>query len=239
VVADDAMGRFIFKRGVLDPENTSFLQRFLKLNDGDVVLDIGANIGWYSLLIDRLTQADVRIFAFEPDRANYDLLVENVALNKATRVQPVRKAVSERIGTQTLYLYGDKNTGRHSLLPLNEAGTEEVETTTLDAFLTEANVAPSAVKFIKFDIEGYEQFALAGATRLLGTVPFIFMEYTHRYLQRLGIEPSKQLDLMYGHGYVPYLAHADGTLTAVEKKWAYGPPDWQPDFLWKLERSAR
>ncbi len=235
VGADDAMGHRIYKRGIIEADHTKFLLENLRLTDGDVVLDVGANIGWYALVLDRKFDADIRIFAFEPEEVNHGLLVENMRLNAARHVVPVRKAVSDWSGVATLHLYEPKNTGRHSLLPLplNEGGEMQVETTTLDDFLAQQGIAPAKVKFMKVDIEGYEQVALQGARSILGVVPLVLIEYTPKYQRQVGIDPTKLLDSMYARGYAPRVVR-DGALAPVARSEIYGVQH-NTDFFWVLE----
>lgn len=233
VLSRDAMARRIYKRGMLDAELTRWLVGRVRLGEGDVVLDVGANVGWYSLCLARDAAAGARIYAFEPDEVNHALLTENVAANRAAPcVVPVRKAASDRPGTRTLYLYDPKNAGRHSLLPVNAAGRSEVEAVTLDAFLGAEGIDPRRVRFLKVDVEGHELQVLEGARSLLGCVPLLLLEYSPRLMRQAGLDPTRLLDLLSASGYAPHVVR-DGGLVPVD---VAGLRDWdgQADHLWTL-----
>ena len=89
VRTEDVVGRHLYKYGAHEANTTEFLKGHLEFQDGDVVFDIGANIGWYSLLLNELAgERDVDIFACEPDPTNYGLLDENITRNSADHVHP-------------------------------------------------------------------------------------------------------------------------------------------------------
>lgn len=131
-----------------------------------VVLDIGAHVGYYSLLAARRVGPNGKVYAFEPEPGNYDLLVENIEQNGYENVIPFRQAISDRKGNSTLFLTSLDN-GRHSLYHhgLPESGHMVVETTTVDAFL-ESKGWPQ-VGLVKVDVEGAESEVLGGMGGLL------------------------------------------------------------------------
>jgi len=218
VRTDDVIGRHIYKYGAHEPETTDFLKRTLEIRDGDVLLDVGANIGWYSLVLDRIAgEARADIYAFEPDPENFVLLGENRALNAAQRVHPVQLGVSDRTGTFELHRFGGSNRGRHSMLPIHEGGTIEIRTITLDEFWAQEELGERTPRFLKMDIEGFELAALHGAEGVLGRCPFVMLEYSPRYMSAAGIEPSGLLDFMSGQGYTPAVLR-DGALAAVTRE---------------------
>jgi FkbM family methyltransferase len=201
---EDAIGRWIYKRGSYEAELTDYIAHRVEFADGDVFLDVGANIGWYSLILARTARARIRILAFEPDPLNFALLSENVRLNGCDAVRPIPKAVADVEGTKTLYRYANKNLGRHSLLPINDKGTVEVQTVTLDAFLAREGIDPRRVAFMKVDVEGYEFPVLTGAGKLLETVPVVLCEYSPGYMRRGGMEPQALLALFHEKGFAPH-----------------------------------
>ena len=198
----DAMGRKIFKRGSLHPEHTAFLSA-LPFSDGDVILDIGANIGWYSLVLKKSIPKDVTIYAFEPEPFNYQLLKNNIEVNQVEGINAVNKAVAEHNGTSTLFLYHKKNSGRHSLLDVNPQTNRSigVETVNLESFLKSKNVNFNNVRLIKIDIEGYELFAFRGAIELLNTVPYIFLEFSPALIRQAGEDPLKFVQWLSNFGF--------------------------------------
>ena len=77
----DVITRHIYRLGAHEPVITRYLLEHVHLGPGDVALDVGANIGWYSVLLDRLSEPGAQIFAFEPDPKTYGLLTRNLAAN--------------------------------------------------------------------------------------------------------------------------------------------------------------
>ena len=201
---EDAIGRWIYKRGSYEAELTDYIAHQVVFKDGDVFLDVGANIGWYPLVLARTSPHRIETLAFEPDPLNFALLEANVRLNGCPSVRPIRKAVADTEGTRTLYRYANKNLGRHSLLPINDRGTVEVETVTLDGFLAREGIDPGRVAFVKVDVEGYELPVLNGAQRLLDAVPLVLCEYSPGYMRRGRMEPKALLGLLRGKGFEPH-----------------------------------
>ena len=199
----DLVGRHLYKRGTYESELTQFVLCDLDLPADGVILDVGANLGWYSLLLGK-RYPEARIHAFEPEPRNLALLRENVERNGLGNVDVHAMAVAESPGTMKLYPYAEKNMGRHSLLPINNEDAVEVRTVSLDAFLDEHGIAPEEVSFVKVDIEGYETPALRGATRLLAAGPVILSEFAPKYMRRGGLDPADYLELLRDAGYRAY-----------------------------------
>ena len=85
------------------------------IKEGNVVVDIGANIGYFTLIFSRLVGRKGEVFAFEPEPNNFNLLKKNIEINDYKNVNLINKAVSNKSGKIELYL-DDVNTGRHSLI---------------------------------------------------------------------------------------------------------------------------
>lgn len=214
---EDVIGRHIFKKGIYEECLTNFLLKKLKLKEEDIIFDIGANIGWYSVLLDQISPNSARIYAFEPDPLNFSLLKNNIKLNGAQKVSPFQQAVSDTKGTQTLYLYPSKNQGRHSLLPINSDKQVQVSTIMLDDFIHNNHLNVANLKFIKIDVEGYEYFALKGAKKALAQVPYILSEYSPNYMKKGAISPERLLDLLYSYSFTPHLIE-NGKTTPVSRE---------------------
>jgi FkbM family methyltransferase len=136
------------------------------VKEGMNVVDIGANIGYYTLLAARRVGPQGRVYAFEPEPGNFKLLTENIRLNGYENVVAVQKAVSNRAGTASLFL-SLRGSGAHSLLSSRDYGKETIaiKTVTLDKFF--AKERSPAIQVIKMDIEGWELEALDGMRRLI------------------------------------------------------------------------
>lgn len=157
--------------GTSEPTIQELLAR--QIEPCTVVWDIGANVGFFTLIASRLVGEGGQVVAFEPLPANYDAIRENLLLNGITNVQVEAIALGDEVGRATLSVYGantlakldgpeqaEPSPGRARLQKL------EVPVSTIDAQL-ERFPAPALVKM---DIEGGEAAALQGAKRLLTEV---------------------------------------------------------------------
>jgi FkbM family methyltransferase len=130
------------------------------------ILDVGANIGLYTLLLSRLTGHAGKVFAFEPEPGLFSILCENCAANAADNVTPFQCAAGEANGRakfqRAIFNSGDNRLGA------NKSGAEsiEVEVARLDEV-----VPKGTVDFIKLDVQGHELAALSGMEQLLDSSP--------------------------------------------------------------------
>lgn len=230
VKTEDVVGRHLYKYQVHEPALSAFLADQLTFEPDDVVIDIGANIGWYSLILERLAPDGVSIFSFEPDPLNFELLEHNLRLNAANKVTAIQKALADEDGEQTLYQHDNKNLGRHSLLPLQEGKSVTVSTTSLDHFWDAHDLGLRTPRFIKIDIEGYELLALRGANSILERCPQILCEYSPAYMRQGNIEPGDLIALFTGHGFQPHEMQAN-VMTPVDPDTLPGL-DRMTDLYW-------
>jgi len=169
-------------RTVMDSlREVGLMSRMLEhLEPGDVVYDVGANVGVLSLTLAMDPGAEsVSIHSFEPESHNFGRLSRNIAINRAgDRVTPHRVALGAGQGHATLYLRGGKGDGRHSILADPEGEVEEaaqVPITTASEFARNSGAVPDLVKV---DVEGAEGRVLAGLADLLeqGHPRHLFLE---------------------------------------------------------------
>lgn len=135
---------------------------------GMVAYDVGANIGYVSLLLAKRVGEKGQLFSFEPLPRNQERLQNNVALNSNVNVKLIPKAVADKAGEATFLVHASGGMGKlHGSVGKNAEyeNKMEVETISLDDFVyKEKNTAPN---LIKIDIEGGEVLALKGMPRLL------------------------------------------------------------------------
>ena len=121
-----------------------------KINQNDVVIDVGAHIGLFSLLVSQFCKTG-KIFSFEPIRENFDLFVSNLELNHIQNVFPFNVGVSKNSGGLNLFLNDDQSA--HSIFP-NGSKSVAVDSTSLQKIFDEKKI--SACKLLKLDCEGAE-----------------------------------------------------------------------------------
>ena len=178
-----------FLWGLYEPATTAVFRQLV--TGGDVVVDVGAHWGYFTLLAASLCGMRGRVFAFEPYPGSLAVLKKNVEANGLTNVVMVQKAVSNRTGTAKL-LESPSTTG-HSLdtvasrrlerTPGGSSAKESiaVDTVALDDFFARTSVQP---RLIKMDIEGAEPLALAGMECLIRRNPSLVLitEFNPSYL---------------------------------------------------------
>jgi FkbM family methyltransferase len=176
--AADCITRHIYRLGAHEPAITRYVLEHVRLRAGDVALDVGANLGWYSVLLDRLSEPGARIFAFEPDPQCYGLLLENLRANRTTHVTALAIALGDAPGTAELHRYKASNNGRHTLRPASASGgTALVKVDTLRSFWDSHRLGDAPIRLLKIDVEGFEYFVLRGAGELLRRCACVLLEY--------------------------------------------------------------
>jgi FkbM family methyltransferase len=193
----DCITRHIYRIGAHEPHITRYLLDHVRVGSGEIALDVGANIGWYSVLLDRLSVPGARIFAFEPDPVSFRLLRSNLEVNGTARVTALNMALGDTPGRAVLHRYRGTNNGRHTLLEGNTSGgTVEVGVDTLKAFWDSKQLGASPLRFLKIDVEGFECLVLRGAGDLLGRCQCMLLEYSPEGLKLAGLKPEALIDLL-------------------------------------------
>ncbi|HXB31665.1 MAG TPA: FkbM family methyltransferase [Puia sp.] len=207
----DGLGKDIYyKKGVYAEDHiTSFLLEKIGIKDDDLIIDIGGNIGWYSLVLSYKNKP--LVLAFEPDIFNFSLLKKNVALNKKDNIRIFNVALSDKPGKMTLYLYKKHNLGRHSFIrQRNSIGTAEVETIQLDNFLKDQGLADKRIKLIKIDIEGYEFAAMSGAQQSLARTDYLVTEFSPGMMKEIKQDPIEYINYIKSFGFIPMVISEEG-----------------------------
>jgi FkbM family methyltransferase len=201
---EDAVGRHIYKHGDYEPALRRLVEREVHLAAGEVALDVGANIGWYAVLLARLAAPGARIYAFEPDPLNFNLLCHNLDTNRSSQVTPVDLALAAERGSRSLYRYPAKNLGRHSMLPINAAEPLGIQAVNGDEFLADHDVSPEQVRFIKIDVEGFEHEVVRGLRRTLASCPLVICEFSPGHMCKGGQDVGGFLTFLEGCGLRPF-----------------------------------
>jgi FkbM family methyltransferase len=152
-------------RDDFEPALFRFLRRAVR--SGNAVIEVGANVGIFTVAMARWVGPKGHIFAFEPSPTARAALEDHLALNGVgDRVSVVAAAVSDAVGKSLFYEFG--TSGQNTLSPTHsripEAKSVVVDVTTLDSFCDSNKIVPSLVKV---DIEGFELHAIRGARKTL------------------------------------------------------------------------
>ena len=196
------------------------------LSPGDVAVDVGANIGLYTLLFSRLVGEHGRVHSFEPAPENARRLRVNLLLNGAENVHLAEQAVYSRSGTVTLNLFGEGlgpwNTLGRPTLPdpfnpgrtVSPSSSVDVPATTLDEYAAAALI--DRIALLKIDVEGAEPDVLAGAARLLAEhrIGTIMFEVSLPQSETLGHDATEPFAQLEAAGYATHRIEPDGSLGA-------------------------
>jgi FkbM family methyltransferase len=218
---DGALSSAIFAEGVWEPEETLFLQKTLR--PGMVFVDVGANIGYYTVIAASLVGSAGKVFAFEPDPRNFILLQKNVAQNHCQNVLTEQKAIAAC--TQRLFLYrSSDNFGDHRTYEPRGESTEQredrrsavaIEAISLDDYF---GGNPTGIDFLKMDIQGSEYDALIGMRRTLqqNSDVTILTEFWPTGLKQAGVVPLDFLAEVRACGFKIYRLEQDKTREASD-----------------------
>jgi len=161
-----------------------YLRGFVPLEEGDIVFDVGANIGAFSLLA---AQKASKVFSFEPEPKNFEMFKRNIELNGFSNIIPLMKAISYSNSFIDFYLYPqDIFTGCHSLFKPQGGYSKriQVETVTLKSILEQYKLP--RIDFLKLDCEGAEYDILRSLDKKTASrIGKIVMEtHKHRYTEK-------------------------------------------------------
>ena len=202
VRTEDYVGRMLALTGVWEPQVTAAFRALLAR--GDVCVDVGANIGYFTLLASRLVGPGGRVYALEPSPASYDRLWANLELNHADNVNALPVAASNTAEpTAVLYEGPPSNPGGASLQESRVGdAVSHVETARLDSLVDDADIA--RLRLVKIDVEGAELDVLAGMTGLFerGALPAVVLEVSPEWSGE--DMPRAVLDFAAHHDLVAY-----------------------------------
>ncbi|HTL26025.1 MAG TPA: FkbM family methyltransferase [Burkholderiales bacterium] len=165
------------------------------IRPGDVVLDVGANIGTHTIPLATMVGAAGAVLAFEPQRLAFQMLCGNVALNGLENVRAYQAALGASSGEiQVPGLPSPATPFNFGAVPLQSKGPgEKVDLRTLDS------IGLAACRLIKIDVEGMEADVIAGAAATIARLqPFLFVE------NNTVDGASRTIEAVFGLGYRAY-----------------------------------
>jgi FkbM family methyltransferase len=185
--------------GTYEPEVQTEIRRYLK--PGGIAIDVGANVGWHTLLMAARTGSTGRVYAFEPNDSTRRRLVSADEANELAHVTVDGRAVADLVGASGFQapLAGHVWDGTGRLIAAQDQDGQEgregqdrqqrqttkTQCTTLDAFVAERHIERLAL--VKIDVEGWELSVLRGARHVLNVLrPVVVFEYDPAYVSRSG-----------------------------------------------------
>lgn len=197
----DEMGVSLLEKGYWEKAETELFESLL--TTGMTVVDIGAHIGYYTLIGAKLVGDNGRVYAFEPQPDNYNILCENIKLNGLSgMVEAVNKAVCDKTGILKFWIC-EEDSINSSLVESNvifKKRSIEIETVSLDEYLKGIT---GRIDFLKVDVGGNEGQILRGASRLLSEkkIKTIFLEYWPEGLKNAGENYIELLTNLHKYSY--------------------------------------
>jgi FkbM family methyltransferase len=140
--------------------------------EGDIVVDVGAHIGRYTIIASKRVGESGKVIAIEAHPGNFEMLTRNIKLNKLTNVTALNYAVYSKESKLKLYVPGEESGFTvYNTITTNRAKTDEkfieVNANTLDYMLQQNGISHADIDWIKIDVEGAEFEVLTGATNVL------------------------------------------------------------------------
>jgi FkbM family methyltransferase len=194
---DVAVSDNLLTSGTFEPFETALICNLLK--PGDVLLDIGANIGYHTVHGARAVGPSGRVISIEPARDNARLLRRNVAENGFDNVTVFECAAGESTGRLSLY-EDEENKGDHRSYGIAGRSGYEVDVRAMDDILDELQLRP---QLVKIDIQGFEYFAIKGLQRHFRAAEtcVLISEFWSKGLRAAGVEPGQYVGLLRDLGF--------------------------------------
>lgn len=232
--------------GSYETDETNFLKSVLC--DGEIFLDIGANLGWYSLVLGRNCPKS-RIYAFEPIPSTVGVLEKNIRLNRLENIETVCMGMFNK-EDELNFLFAPDVSGATSLkLTGQSRGRTSIQnvacrTTTLDVFCASRDIVPS---LLKIDVEGAELMVVQGGEKILESTPIILMELLRKWSREFGYHPNDVFTLLERYGYRAWVFAEDHKLEAcprvtedtMQTNYVFMHPQKHAEVISQWELSAR
>lgn len=180
-----------FLSGASYLEGEQFFRRYLL--QGDVVVDVGANIGFFTLLSSVLAGKDGRVYSIEPHPRIYEYLQGNLTLNKAENVCSFNVAMGNKNG---IVRFSDRKSDDANSVAIEDYGIK-VPLRKLD----ELGIEDASISLLKIDVEGYEKFVIEGGEHTLRKVQCVYFESIERNCLTYGYGIADLLQLLINQGF--------------------------------------
>ncbi len=171
-----------------EPYETQLILRQTKI--GDIAVDVGANIGYYTILLADKVGKNGKVYTFEPDKTNFEILVKNIKENNLKNVVAINAAVGKKEGELKLHK-SEENFGDHKLYG-NDKDVEEVKIVNLDKYF-----GNEKIDLLKIDTQGWEPEVIEGAKELIEkNKPVMFLEYSPASYKQAKLNGKKMMNFL-------------------------------------------
>jgi len=194
----------LFKSRRFELDLETFFLNFIKVND--VIIDCGAQKGYFTLLFSKLVKSAGKILAIEADPRSFEKLQNNLTKNAVSNVVALNNLISSERKSTDFFL--SKTIGHSSIYPSDLAKTYiedriKINAETLDG-LIESTKFPSGIALIKMDIEGAEFTAMQGMKKTLARGPALLFEVNNHSLSNSNTTPEQIQSYLKEYGYSFY-----------------------------------
>ena len=209
---DRIIALFAIKLGRWEQGERNYVRKIIQTNN--VVVDVGANLGQYTLLFSKLVGNEGTVFSFEPAPENYRLLQMAIEANRCTNVVANELAVSDVSGWADLHI-SELHHGDHRIIePKGKRKAIRVRSVSLDDQLSEE----ARIDLIKIDVQGAEPLVFRGMRQIIQKHPelTILTEFSPLHLGTANIEPSEFLEEIRDLGLQTSLLDRNGDLRLLD-----------------------
>lgn len=207
---DCTIKKHIYFQGYFEWAESNFIRSFLK--PGNTFVDVGANIGWHTLIAANKVGAKGRVLSFEPVTTTFNELEDNIEINGFKNISPFRLALSDTEGSAVIYGNVENDSGGNSMI--TSEGRPVLETISMqrgDVVLAGERV--TGIDLLKIDVEGAEMRVLEGLAGYFerGLIGAMLVEINSPHLRNAGTTPEAVVDYIRQKGFVVHDVHDLGS----------------------------
>jgi len=185
--------RFLFSEELAKWEPISEI----KPKEDQIIVDVGANVGYYTIVLAQKVGKNGKVIAIEPDPETFNILKKNCELNNLANVELHNVAISDQEGSLKFFK-SETHSGKSSLVPNSSSQTITVNSITLDNLLGKNF---SQIHWLKIDVEGFEFFVLKGSASILPITQNILIEVHEEIMRKQNQKPEELIKILTDSGF--------------------------------------
>lgn len=184
---DIGVGKTIRETGAWANKHVQMFKQIVK--EGDIVFDVGANIGHHSVCLAQIVGTTGKVFAFEPQLPIFHILCANAMINACENIYPVRAAIGEKHGAVELPILDykkDENFGALCIKNSKQTNNKSCQKYSIDELTIDPLNAITSVDFMKIDVQTFELYVLRGALKtIMKYKPHLFIEISPYWMKEI------------------------------------------------------